>query len=150
MMLFNVICSLVCIAMDLLGTSHHDFQISKSRDKVEAVDVICGYLRLCAVMSLYVLCATSFRVRLLPPQSQCGFIRLTPLFGFKSGHVAEAQFIKAVHNLATVINSPMNLTPNKPMRVIPGLSFFFFWTYVKNRIIFSGNITSLVACRCHI
>lgn len=42
MMLFNVLCSLVGIAMDLLnvlGTSHHDFYISKSRDKVEAVDV---------------------------------------------------------------------------------------------------------------
>lgn len=76
-------------------------------------------------------------------------VRLTPLSGFGSRHVAEAQFIRAVHNLATVINSTMGLTPNEPMRVIPGLSFFF-WTYVKNRIIFSGNITSLIACRGHI
>lgn len=29
------------------------------------------------------------------------------------------------------------------------LDFFFFWTYVKNRIIFSGNITNLIACRGH-
>lgn len=59
MMLFNVICPSVGMAMDLLnvlGTSHHDFYFCKSRNKVEAVDVICGYLRLCGSEFGHALC----------------------------------------------------------------------------------------------
>ena len=55
-------------------------------------------------------CATFFwEVMTLPLLVSMASVKLTPPSGFSAGHVAQAQSFRSAHNLATVIDSRMDL-----------------------------------------